>query len=121
MIIKISSKTKIILAQKNISAPRLLGAIRTQGNVRELENIIEHAMVMCNTEEIIIEHLPVEFLEDENNQTLKILPEEPLQKTECQAILESLTKHDWNKNKVAEELKVHRSTLWRKMKRHGMV
>lgn len=33
-------KTKKILAQKNISAPRLLGAIQTQGNVRELENFL---------------------------------------------------------------------------------
>lgn len=111
---------KSVLSISN-NALNLLMKYKYTGNVRELENIIEHAMVMCNTEEILIEHLPVEFLEDEINLPNKILPEEPLQKTECQAILESLTKHDWNKSKVAEELKVHRSTLWRKMKRHGMV
>ncbi len=31
------------------------------GNVRELENIIEHSMVMCQNEEIQLEHLPIEF------------------------------------------------------------
>ncbi len=41
----------------------------------------------------------------DNSQT--VIPQEPLQTTECHTILESLRKHDWNKNEVAEELRIH--------------
>jgi PAS domain S-box-containing protein len=92
-----------------------------QGNVRELENIIEHTMVMCQNEEIQVEHLPIEFLSNDLTSAKKNGPQEPLQKTECHTILEVLQKHNWNKNKVAEELEINRSTLWRKMKKHGLI
>lgn len=91
------------------------------GNVRELENLIEHSMVMCQNEEIQLEHLPLEFKCNNLDNTQNRAPNEPLQTTECHTILESLRKHDWNKSEVAEELKIHRSTLWRKMKKHGLV
>lgn len=91
------------------------------GNVRELENIIEHAMVMCQNEEIKVEHLPIDLNSPVANRETKNIPKEPLQTTECQVILECLRKNDWNKNIVAEELRIHRSTLWRKMKKHGLI
>lgn len=90
------------------------------GNVRELENIIEHTMVMCQNEQIQMEHLPPEFNDLKKIRKKDVTPEQPLQKTECQTILEVLQKNDWNKLKVAEELKLHRSTLWRKMKKYGL-
>lgn len=91
------------------------------GNVRELENIIEHAMVMCQNEEIQIEHLPQELHSSNHYKSINKSSEKPLKKTECQTILDALNKHDWNKNKVSEELRIHRSTLWRKMQKHGLV
>jgi PAS domain S-box-containing protein len=91
------------------------------GNVRELENIIEHAMVMCQNEEIQADHLPQELHSFDHHKTVNKSSEKPLKKTECQTILEALNKHDWNKNKVSEELRIHRSTLWRKMQKHGLV
>ena len=90
------------------------------GNVRELENVIEHAMVMCQNEEIQLEHLPIDFNLPASSKENSKIPQEPLQTSECHAILESLRKNDWNKNIVAEELRIHRSTLWRKMKKHGL-
>jgi len=99
----------------------ILMKYRYQGNVRELENIIEHAMVMCQNEEIQVDHLPIEFLSLDLSSHKNDVPQEPLQKTECHTILEALQKHDWNKNKVAEELRINRSTLWRKMKKHGLI
>ncbi len=90
------------------------------GNVRELENIIEHTMVMCQNEQIQMEHLPPEFNDLHILGIKDKTPEQPLQKTECQTILEVLQKNDWNKLKVADELKLHRSTLWRKMKKYGL-
>ena len=98
----------------------LLMRYKYSGNIRELENIIEHAMVMCSNEELLVEHLPDEVISEKpGNKNVKT-SEEPLQQTECNTILASLKKNDWNKNKVAEELKIHRTTLWRKMKKHGI-
>ena len=60
------------------------------GNVRELENIIEHAFVMCNDEEILIDHLPIELQQLKYYECKKRKIENPLQKSECKVILEAL-------------------------------
>jgi PAS domain S-box-containing protein len=109
-ILKVSNEVLSILMKYNYP-----------GNIRELENIIEHAMVMCQNEEIQIDHLPLELISFDHHSTKNKPSEKPLKKTECQTILDALNKHDWNKNKVAEELRIHRSTLWRKMAKHGLI
>jgi transcriptional regulator with PAS, ATPase and Fis domain len=76
---------------------------------------------MCQNEEIQADHLPQELHSFDNHKSANKSSEKPLKKTECQTILEALNKHDWNKNKVSEELRIHRSTLWRKMQKHGLV
>ena len=92
-----------------------------EGNIRQLENIIEHAFVMCQTEEISLEHLPPEiYLSDLKNET-DTLSDIPLKESEYRTILKALNKHHWNTLDTANELKIHRSTLWRKMKKHGLL
>ncbi len=89
------------------------------GNVRELENIIEHAFVMCPGDEIKLKHLPQEILKSksvmESKKKIDIFKE-----TERRLILETLKKHNWNKQNAAKELGIHRSSLWRKMKKFGL-
>ena len=91
------------------------------GNVRELENIIEHAFVMCQNETIKTNHLPNEIYQSQaldsayNNAVL------PLEKSECHTIMETLERHKGNKIEAAKELKLHRTTLWRKMKKYGLI
>lgn len=92
------------------------------GNVRELENIIEHACVMCQTTRIKTNHLPPEIIPQKGS--LEIEEKEnrpPLQSFEKQLLRETLEKHNGNKIAVAKELKLHRSTLWRKMKKYGLL
>jgi PAS domain S-box-containing protein len=92
------------------------------GNVRELENIIEHACVMCQATRIRTVHLPPELVH--NKKILKIEEKEkhpPLQSFEKQLIQDTLEKHNGNKILAAEELGLHRSTLWRKMKKYDLV
>ena len=87
------------------------------GNVRELENIIEHAFVMCPGIEIQLHHLPNEF---RNNgfKAAETGDDIPLLKNaEKMTIVEVLKKNNWHKNKTAVELGIDRSTLWRKMKK----
>ena len=90
------------------------------GNVRELENIMEHAFVMCSDEEIKFKHLPQEIQNLEVQCLNKTTPNSPLQDSECRLLIEALEKYNWNKVKTAEELQHHRSTLWRKMKKYGL-
>lgn len=92
------------------------------GNVRELENIIEHACVMCQGTRIRTTHLPPEF----NQRSDKLIVHEevnshPLQSFERQLLQETLEKHNGNKILTAEELGLHRSTLWRKMKKYDLI
>jgi len=92
------------------------------GNVRELENIIEHACVMCQGSRIRRVHLPPEF----NPRSEKLIVEvevsrSPLESFEKQLIQETLEKHNGNKLLTAEELGLHRSTLWRKMKKFDLI
>jgi PAS domain S-box-containing protein len=92
------------------------------GNVRELENIIEHATVLCRRELIEIQHLP-DYLQ----------PALPLKETGTQEsvsskrvkwadlergfLLQVLRDNNWNRQEAARELGIGRQTLWRKIKR----
>ncbi len=93
-----------------------------QGNVRELENIIEHSCVMCQGVEIELKHLPPELhVKDKvilNTKLEKSLP--PFQAVECNLIIEVLRKNNGNKAMSAKELKLHRATLYRKMKKYNL-
>lgn len=91
-----------------------------QGNVRELENILEHAFVMCSDDQIKSKHLPAELNKISRKATKSEDTSKPIQDSECRILIETLEKHDWNKIKTAEELRLHRSTLWRKMQKYGI-
>jgi transcriptional regulator with PAS, ATPase and Fis domain len=95
-----------------------------QGNVRELENTIEHACVLCRDRRIEIVHLPPEIREtveramEETAPGAESLP--VLRSTEIQLIRKTLAKHEGNRLEAARELGLHKTTLWRKMKRYGI-
>jgi PAS domain S-box-containing protein len=86
------------------------------GNVRELENIIEHAFVMCQDEEIRREHLPDEVLAVCSADVQPALSKA----SEKDLILDALRRSGGNRARAARELGVHRSTLWRKLKTLGL-
>ena len=88
------------------------------GNIRELQNIIEHAFVLCKDHELAISCLPPKL--SASTSVSSPSPEEPasLQDLEKQRILETLKQHLWNKSKAAKALGIDRTTLWRKLKRY---
>lgn len=91
------------------------------GNVRELENVIEHAVILCRENYIAPKHLP-EYLSDRFSHqpiTGKNL-DEMVDAFERELIEAMLRQHGNNIERVAEELGVHRSTLWRKMKKNNV-
>ena len=87
------------------------------GNIRELKNIIEHAFVLCRKSIIEINNLPDHLKPSEEIEEI----EKPsLRELESKMILSVLQKHNWNRAKTASELTIHKTTLWRKMKRYGI-
>jgi len=91
------------------------------GNVRELENIIEYAFVICHNSIIQPRHLPVELLTPAKDESKDPVPDEtPLTRAvdEYNAILATLRRNNGNITSAARELGIHRTTLWRKMKRY---
>ncbi len=101
----------------------LLTSHNYPGNIRELENIIEHAFVLCKEGAIDVRHLPAGLLEDNYGsisfhgkneaQPLK----SSLTMTERQIILKTLEENGYNRTVVARKLGMNKSTLYRKMKR----
>lgn len=90
------------------------------GNVRELENILEHAFILCKGNIISKEHLPSYIIGIEGELEKIETSSNLINEVETNAILSTLKRHNWNKIKAAEELGIHRSTLWRKLKRMGL-
>jgi PAS domain S-box-containing protein len=91
------------------------------GNVRELENIIEHALIVCQDKIIERNHLPLSLqggLSSRRPAQKKPSIDREIEYSEKALILEALKKHNWNKGKTAASLDMNRSTLWRKMKKY---
>jgi len=105
-------------------ALRLLLGYDFPGNVRELENIIEHAFVLCGGNRIDLDCLPKELILKQKKTDLSIslsLKEEhPLGKAEAEIVIRTLEKNGGSRVKAAEELGISRATLWRKIKRYGL-
>ncbi len=92
------------------------------GNVRELENAIEHSFVLCKDDIIQVQHLPRDMREFGSKEESReaAAPQNPIEWSEAKTILELLEQHAWDKARVADILGVHRTTLWRKMKKLGI-
>ena len=86
------------------------------GNIRELENIIEHAFVLCKDSYIQRIHLPVNLRSSDTPFQSNI----SLQEVERIHIINTLEKNSWNRTKTAVELGIDQSTLWRKIKKHNI-
>ena len=115
------------LQNKNIPGIRsealsLLGAHDWPGNIRELENVIERAFVLCpNGQFIETSHLPEEFHPADASRSKKggdIRSSRRI--SESQAILRALANTHGNRSAAARELGIHKSTLYRKIRALGL-
>ena len=87
------------------------------GNIRELENIIEHAFVLCREPYIRQLHLPNHF----KNIVTPLHDNLTLEEMERVYILKALEKNSWNRKNTANDLGIDTTTLWRKMKKLDIV
>ena len=108
---KISDKTIMLL--KEYSSP---------GNVRELRNIIERGTILCETDVLQPDDLPISILKNGNRK----ISSQALNAVETTSdpyktkIIASLEKNRWNKTLTAKDLKMSRATLWRKIKEYSL-
>lgn len=93
------------------------------GNIRELENIIEYGFVLCHGSIIQKDHLPEELLQTASADRPESVPEwTPINHIvdEYNQLLHVLKKTGGKISAAASELGIHRTTLWRKIKRHNI-
>jgi len=83
------------------------------GNVRELENMIERAIVVGSGKKITLKDLPVE-------KTIAVSSVESLDDLEKTHIRLILNKYGWNISRAAKALKVDRVTLYNKISKYGL-
>ncbi len=91
------------------------------GNARELENIIEHAFVLCSGGLIELGHLPPELKRRREAQQFTGRPGTTLRSMEALHITNALRRSGGNRTTAAKELGIHPSTLFRKIKDLGIV
>ncbi len=110
-------KTITGLSDKAIS---ILMKYEFPGNIRELQNILEHATIMCPTTTIEPAHFPKTL--NVQNQPKPQSAHKPtsIGEFEKEQILEALQKCHYHKQQTAKMLNMHSSTLWRKMKKLGI-
>jgi DNA-binding NtrC family response regulator len=88
------------------------------GNVRELENILERAYVLCAGRRIEVADLPEEFLDKVPGGRGN--PRSSLSDLEARLIREVLERMGWNRAEAARELGIHKTTLYRRIRRLGI-
>ncbi len=96
---------------------------RWTGNVRELQNVVERAVLLGKSDIVQVEDLPAQLAAEapvsvhaDPGRNLKQAMTAP----EKQIILEVLERNNWNRQATSEELGINRTTLYKKMKRLGL-
>jgi len=107
-----TSMNKPLLTIEPAALKRILG-YQFPGNIRELENMIERAIVVGSGKKIVLKDLP--FEKDMIDSSVESLDD--FEKT---FILQILNKYSWNISRTAQALKVDRVTLYNKIKKYGL-
>jgi PAS domain S-box-containing protein len=89
------------------------------GNVRELENIIEQAFVLCRGGQIGMEHLPVELRPAPSTPNAAVTAVD-MRSAQIQMMESALARNRGNRRQAARELGINPSTLYRRLKAAGL-
>ena len=91
------------------------------GNVRELENAMERAVALARGSRVEIEDLPEEIRQAFARPVASKGSVRPLDEVEKDYILAALKLNDGNQTHTAEQLRIGSATLYRKLKRYGLI
>ncbi|MBL7077558.1 MAG: sigma 54-interacting transcriptional regulator [Kiritimatiellae bacterium] len=89
------------------------------GNVRELENLIERAFILCRSGQIEREHLP-EPLCHHGPMGPAVESADAFKQMEAAFLMSALRQHAWSRTETAKALGIHKTTLYRKIKALGL-
>ncbi len=100
-------------------AMRILTEYNWPGNIRELENTIEHSFILTKGEYITEQNYPhnIRFYVDNVDKKEKI---SSFQENERRFLAKVLQEYKWNKLQVAKKLNISRSTLYAKLKKYNI-
>ena len=119
---KIAAKTGRLNINLGEKAGNCLSAYPWPGNVRELVNVLERTVANLNGDTIHAENLPVhlrakgDHLNPKNTMRLHDLQ----QAAEKRALEQALAESGNNKSRAARKLGIHRTLLYRKLKKHNI-
>jgi two-component system response regulator HydG len=100
-------------------AMELLKSYEWPGNIRELRNTVERAVILCEGDLIGIEHLPPEMTGRSERSQIRIAAGLALETVEKEYILYSLERNRGNKARTAEALGISEKTLYNKLHRYA--
>jgi DNA-binding NtrC family response regulator len=116
------------LAVTSISADALqrIAACDWPGNIRQLENALERAMIL--TDGVVIQASDIDNLSRGPGTPTATIPDlvhgmplkDAIDRVERRLLEERLTQHRWNYARTAADLQIDRKTLFRKMREHGL-
>jgi PAS domain S-box-containing protein len=117
---RLCSSKGMALPEISENAMQLLLNYTYPGNIREMENILEHALILCQESVLRRKHLP-DYLR-QRLPAAKSRPEklEATTTSERTRILAALRRHSGNRSRTARALGLDRSTLWRKMQKYNL-
>jgi DNA-binding NtrC family response regulator len=117
--------TRLGKAARGITTEALSALLRHDwpGNGRELENVIQRMIILAPGEILDVDSVPGEFLEQgQSRRTMPLdhLSPQSLDEVEAHFIAKTLRENQGNRAATAAVLGIDKSTLWRKIKRHGL-
>jgi DNA-binding NtrC family response regulator len=104
-------------------AKECLGRHGWPGNIRELENVMERAVLLSKGERIGMEDLPQNVVsqgQKNRGAYASMSLKEALSDPEREIIRTALEANNWNRQETAKALQINRTTLYKKMKQHGL-
>jgi two-component system response regulator HydG len=94
---------------------RIFQGYHWPGNVRQLKNVIERAVVLAKGDAITVRDLSDELYASNGNESSSVIPRKTLKELEIQAIKEALEKCSGNKSKAAKMLGISRKAFYKRL------
>lgn len=116
---KYSQRTKKKVTGITSGALRLLGEYNWPGNIRELKNVIERAVILARGNEVSEDLLPIRGVDDLSSSPAEEAPTS-LERVERTHIIKLLEKTGYHKTRTAELLGITRKTLGRKIAEYAL-
>ncbi|MBW1711938.1 MAG: sigma 54-interacting transcriptional regulator [Deltaproteobacteria bacterium] len=121
LLAKLRAKTGKEITRLTDRALAVLMSNPFPGNVRQLENFLEHGFVLCRGQVLDLEHLPREAASFSREPADEERAGGILEKAEQRLIIDALQRHGGRRKETADELGISTTTLWRRMKTYGLI